>query len=251
MRFLYGLFPFVAAITGAVATSDADEWWFGDSLFYLGPPSSGINITKATYSILPPSVPCGYTVSNPDDEIWVAVWVGASSTAGSDYANLYQPVFDWSPNQESQGCPASETEWCVAASTYTPSGQIGQPYVTVPQGTTVDFEIAVVGDNVVQTVTMGGKVISNQTEALDSGLQYLYSSNECYTGSGSCGTIDGYTISNLTVTLSSADEKFASVMGLYDVTASSFTSADGGITWHADYINTTVVDFDDSAEVSQ
>ena len=30
------------------------------------------------------------------------------------------------------------------------------------------------------------------TIALDASLQYLYSSNECYTGSGSCGTLGGY-----------------------------------------------------------
>lgn len=32
----------------------------------------------------------------------------------------------------------------------------------------------------------------NSSSALDASLQYLYSSNECYTGSGGCGTLAGY-----------------------------------------------------------
>lgn len=101
MRPVYTLVPAVAAI-GAAASQPSDSWVFGTSLFYLGPPSGNARITKATYSILPPSVPTGTTVSNKNDEVWVSVWVGASSTAGDDNANLYQPLFNWSPDQESQ-----------------------------------------------------------------------------------------------------------------------------------------------------
>ena len=101
MRPAYTLVPAVAAI-GAATSQPSDSWVFGNSLFYLGPPSGNARITKATYSILPPSVPTGTTVSNKNDEVWVSVWVGASSTAGDDNANLYQPLFNWSPDQESQ-----------------------------------------------------------------------------------------------------------------------------------------------------
>jgi hypothetical protein len=101
MRPAYTILPAVAAI-GAAASQPSDSWVFGNSLFYLGPPSGNSHITKATYSILPPSVPSGSTVSNKNDEVWVSVWVGASSTAGDDNANLYQPLFNWSPDQESQ-----------------------------------------------------------------------------------------------------------------------------------------------------
>lgn len=100
MRSAYALSPLAAAI-GAVASQPADSWVFGNSLFYLGPPSGNSHITKATYSIVPPSVPSG-AKSNADDEPWVSVWVGASSTAGDQDANLYQPIFNWCPDQESQ-----------------------------------------------------------------------------------------------------------------------------------------------------
>ncbi|KAJ5083687.1 hypothetical protein N7456_013114 [Penicillium angulare] len=251
MRSIYAAVPLIAA-AGAAASYPSDRWVFGDSLFYLGPPSGNARITKATYSIVPPSVPSGAKVSNADDEVWVSVWVGASSSAGSDYTNLYQPLFNWSPDQESQGCSATDEEWCVAASTYTPDGQVGQSYVPVPSDSTVDFEIAVVDKKVIQTVTIGGKVTSQQSDALDDPLQYLYSSNECYTGSGSCGTLGGYTIANLTVTLSEADTNFASVMDLDDVTDATFSSSDGGITWHTDRVTVSSIDFDstDDTELS-
>lgn len=101
MRPIYTVIPAVAAV-GTAASQPADSWVFGNSLFYLGPPSGSARITKATYSIVPPSVPSGATVSNTNDEVWVSVWVGASSTAGDADANLYQPLLNWSPDQESQ-----------------------------------------------------------------------------------------------------------------------------------------------------
>lgn len=101
MRPIYTAIPAVAAV-GAATSQPADSWVFGNSLFYLGPPSGSARITKATYSIVPPPVPSGATVSNVNDEVWVSVWVGASSTAGDADANLYQPLFNWSPDQESQ-----------------------------------------------------------------------------------------------------------------------------------------------------
>ncbi|KAJ5672275.1 hypothetical protein N7507_001402 [Penicillium longicatenatum] len=245
MRPIHAFVPLIGAI-GAVASQPTDSWVFGDSLFYLGPPSGNSRITKATYSIMPPAVPSGAKVSSTNDEVWVSVWVGASSSAGSEDYDLYQPLFNWSLDQESQGCSASVEEWCVAASTYTPDGQIGQNYVAVPQNTTVDFEIAVEDKKVIQTVTIDGEVVSKQSDTLDAALQYLYSSNECYTGSGSCGTLAGYSITNLTVTLSEADTGFADVMSLDSVTDKNFKSTDGGITWHADWIQVSSINFDSS-----
>jgi hypothetical protein len=98
MRAGYYLIPLAAAI-GAVAAQPSDSWVFGDSLFYLGPPSGSARIMKATYGITPPATPENATLS-ADDEPWVSVWVGASSTAGSYDANLYQPLFNWAGNQE-------------------------------------------------------------------------------------------------------------------------------------------------------
>lgn len=100
MRPIHAFVPLIGAI-GAVASQPTDSWVFGDSLFYLGPPSGDSRITKATYSIEPPAVPSGAKAST-NDEVWVSVWVGASSSAGSEDYDLYQPLFNWSLDQESQ-----------------------------------------------------------------------------------------------------------------------------------------------------
>ncbi|KAJ5890469.1 uncharacterized protein N7473_006697 [Penicillium subrubescens] len=231
MRPVYTFLPAVAAI-GAATPQPSDSWVFGNSMFSLGPPSGNSRIIKATYSILPPSVPLRSTVSNKKDEIWASVWVGASSTAGDHNANLYQPLFNWSPDQESQYVKMKRKNNTEMALTEKISqyrgGQVGQTYVVVPQNTAIDFEIAVVNGKVVQTVTMEGKVISKQSD--------------------SCGTIAGYDITNLTGTLSEADTKFANVMKLDNVTESTFMSTDSGITWHTDRITTSRIDFDSSSD---
>ncbi|KAJ5329398.1 hypothetical protein MYU51_015111 [Penicillium brevicompactum] len=242
MRYSFALVPLANAI-GALAA--ADSWVFGNTGFYLGPPSGSAEIVKATYSITPPAVPSGYTVSDSNDEVWVSVWVGASASAGSDDYNLYQPLFNWSPDQESQGCSASVDEWCVAASTFTPDGQLGQEYITVPKDTAVDFEIAVANNKVTQTVNMNGKEISKETDALDSPLKYIMSTDECYTGSGSCGTVNTWYVKNLTITLNKADTKFGETF-----TAGGLTSSDNGITWTADSVDVQKVNYADSADIS-
>jgi hypothetical protein len=53
-------------------------------------------------------------------------------------------------------------------------------------------------------------------------------------------------ITNLTVTLSEADTGFADVMSLDSVTDKNFKSTDGGITWHADWIKVSSINFDSS-----
>ena len=53
-------------------------------------------------------------------------------------------------------------------------------------------------------------------------------------------------ITNLTVTLSEADTDFADVLSLDSVTDKNFKSTDGGITWHADWIKVSSIDFDSS-----
>ncbi|GAQ05221.1 hypothetical protein ALT_2542 [Aspergillus lentulus] len=248
MHYAYISIPLTLAL-GATASMPADSWVFGKSLFYLGPPT-GAFITKATYSLVPPDVPSGVKVSSPTDQVWASVWVGASSTNGDEGANLYQPLLNWSPDQESQGCSANSTEWCVAASTYTPQGQVGQTYIPVPPKTNLDFEISVENNKVYQTVAMNGEVISQQSDALDNGLKYLYSENECYTGSGNCGVFHGYKITNLTVTLSAADESFGKTMGLFSCTDAGFATIDNGKTWYTDYIAIQEVDLDSSSDAS-
>jgi hypothetical protein len=51
-------------------------------------------------------------------------------------------------------------------------------------------------------------------------------------------------INNLTITLSEADAKFNQVMALDGVTDDGFTTSDGGITWHTEWIKVESVDFD-------
>ncbi|GAQ44012.1 hypothetical protein ABZX51_009831 [Aspergillus tubingensis] len=223
------------ALAARAAAVESDVWAFGNG-FYTGPPTNA-HITRATWSLVPPDVPSNYTVNNTDDEVWVSLWIGLSSTAGDYDADLYQPLLNWSPDNESQGCPAPDDEWCVAASTYTPDGQNGQAYVTVPADTQVDFEVYVENDKVYQVVTMNGKTVSKESDALDNPLLYLYSGDECYTGSGDCGTLQSYSWNNLTIHLSAADENFGDTLSLYSGSSSNgLTTSDKGKTWHTDAI---------------
>lgn len=129
-------------------------------------------------------------------------------------------------------------------------GQVGQTYVPVPPQTNLDFEISVENNKVYQTVTMNGEVVSQQSDALDNDLKYLYSSNECYTGSGNCGLLQGYKITNVTVTLSAADESFGKTMALFSCTDAGFATTDNGRTWYTDYIAIQEIDFDSSSDAS-
>ncbi|KAI9926594.1 hypothetical protein ASPWEDRAFT_54546 [Aspergillus wentii DTO 134E9] len=233
MRSSSAIAPLAFALPATAVANDV--WAFGNG-FYSGP-ASGAHITKATWSIVPPTVPQGVTVESTDDEVWVSLWIGLSATAGSDDDDLYQPLLNWSPDQESQGCSASSSEWCVAASTYTPNGQNGQAYVTVPKNTQVDFDVTVEDNKVIQTVTIDGKVVSKESDDLVSDLLYLYSGDECYTGSGTCGTLEAYSYTNLTVHLNTADENYGKTLNLYSGSNSNgLTTSDGGKTWHTDAI---------------
>ncbi|PWY86651.1 hypothetical protein BO70DRAFT_351253 [Aspergillus heteromorphus CBS 117.55] len=243
MRYSYTAVPLAFAARAAAVASDA--WAFGNG-FYTGPPSAG-HITKATWSLVAPSVPSDVEVSNSDDEVWVSLWVGVSASAGSYDDDLYQPLLNWSPDNESQGCPASDSEWCVAASTYTPDGQNGQAYVTVPKDSQIDFEVYVEDDKVYQVVSIDGKTVSKESDTLDHPLQYLYSGDECYTGSGDCGTLASYSWNNITITLSEKNEAFGTTLDLYSGSSSNgFTTPDSGKTWVLDSV---VINKDTFADV--
>ncbi|KAE8390302.1 hypothetical protein BDV23DRAFT_172463 [Aspergillus alliaceus] len=234
MRFAYAAVPL--ALTMRAAATTKDSWAFGNG-FYSGP-ATNAHITRATWSLVPPTVPQGVKVQDSNDQVWVSLWIGLQHTNGDDNSYLYQPLLNWSPDQESQGCSASAKEWCVAASTYTPKGQNGQAYVTVPKNAKVDFEVVVTDKKVTQTVTIGGKVVSKETDDLDAELLYLYSGDECYTGSGNCGTLEAYSWENITIHLNTPDELFGETLFLYKGSNSDgFTSSDNGKTWYADSIN--------------
>lgn len=99
MRSTYAAVPLALALRAAATTKDS--WAFGNG-FYSGPSSGNAHITKATWSLVPPAVPEGVTVEDESDQVWMSIWIGLSSTAGDENANLYQPLLNWSPDQESQ-----------------------------------------------------------------------------------------------------------------------------------------------------
>lgn len=82
-----------------------EDWHFGN-MFTLGPTSDNVAITKATYSLVPPSVPCGVKQTKPNDAPWLSIWIGVSGSMSDQTADLFQPLLNWSPDQESQYAPA-------------------------------------------------------------------------------------------------------------------------------------------------
>ena len=217
-----------AAASGARASDWDGSYKFGN-MFYSGPTKNGVTITRATYSLVPPAVPCGYATSGGNEEL--ALWIGIQDDpTGQDVMNedFVQPLLNWAPNQQLTGCDTDNTKWCVAASTYTPSGQIGQTYQPITANMRLDFEL-VVGSSVKQTISSGGKVISTQTNAEGMKPAVFYGANECYLQS--CGTLEGYTWENITVHLSAADTAYGSTLTLTGATSDGFKTTDGGKTW--------------------
>ncbi|EKG16377.1 hypothetical protein MPH_06408 [Macrophomina phaseolina MS6] len=109
------------------------------------------------------------------------------------------------------------------------AGQVAQPYVRVPKETQIDFEVsASSAKKTSQKVWISGKLVSQQEDDAGWLPTYLYSSNECY--QDTCGTLNGYTWSNLTITLSAADKAFGNTLSLTGATG-SLDTPDGGKTW--------------------
>ncbi|RAL10160.1 uncharacterized protein BO97DRAFT_479430 [Aspergillus homomorphus CBS 101889] len=208
-----------------------------------------LRAAAATWSVIAPGAPEGTSVQDTSDEVRASLWIGLRATAGETSSYLYQPLPNWSPDQESQGCSASIEEWCVAASTYTPSGQLGQAYVTVPKESQVGSEVTIENSKATQVVSIDSKVVFKETDQLDSNLLYLYSGDECYTGSGTCGTQSAYGWNNITIHLSEADSKLGNTLSLYSGSSSNgLTISDGGKTWHTDAIKISSDTFDDNVQ---
>ncbi|KAF4781303.1 hypothetical protein HER10_EVM0009988 [Colletotrichum scovillei] len=217
-----------------VAAGKYDAWKFGN-MFTLGSDSSVI--TKATYTLVPPSIPCGTVISNKDDQPWMSIWVGISQSVSDQGSDLFQPLLNWAPDNSAAGCPASNTEWCVAASTFTGSTQVAQPYIAIPSKSDVDFELVYdASKGVTQKVWINGAMVSQQTDVDGNGKAptYIYSSNECY--QGACGTLPAYSWSNLTIVLAKADKTFGDSLQLTGATSTGIKTTDDGKTWHVDAI---------------
>ncbi|KAJ0306047.1 hypothetical protein Brms1b_010598 [Colletotrichum noveboracense] len=198
-------------------------------MFNLGPASNAI--AKATYTLVPPSIPCGTVVADKNAQPWMSIWVGISQSLSDDSTDLFQPLLNWAPNNAQEGCPAANDAWCVAASTFTGTEQVAQSYVAIPNKSNVDFELTYdASKGVTQKVWINGALVSQQTDKDKNGKAptWIYSSNECY--SGACGW------SNLTVTLSEADSNFGDTLQLTGGSSSGIKTTDGGKTWHADSI---------------
>ncbi|TDZ62066.1 hypothetical protein CTRI78_v003807 [Colletotrichum trifolii] len=219
----------------AVVAGQYDEWKFGN-MFNLGPANSAI--TKATYTLVAPSIPCGTVVDDKKAQPWMSIWVGVSQSLTDQGTDLFQPLLNWAPNNAQEGCPASNSEWCVAASTYTSAGvQNAQEYVAIPSKSDVDFELVYESSKgVSQKVWINGALVSQQTDKDNNGKPptYIYSSNECY--KGTCGTVAAYSWSNLTVTLAEADANFGKTLQLTGATSPGLKTSDNGKTWHAESI---------------
>ncbi|KKY13478.1 hypothetical protein UCDDS831_g08961 [Diplodia seriata] len=168
----------------------------------MGPTSGETYIKKATYSLVPPAVPTDSTQS----DAWLSIWIEAVLRTMTHVSQANSQI----------------------------AGQEGQPYVAVANGATIDFEITTVSSGTVtQKVYMNDKVVSQLTDSnMDKNPKWVIASNECY--SGQCGSLDGYTWSNVTITLSAADESFGDSLSLSGATSSGFTSSDNGVTWNGD-----------------
>ncbi|RSL51510.1 hypothetical protein CEP54_011384 [Fusarium duplospermum] len=233
MRSVSPLAAAIAALAVRGVAGQYDDWKFGN-LFIAGPAKSAIK--KATYTLTPPPVPCGTQVDDPSHQPWMSIWVGISESIGDQSSDLFQPLLNWAPNNEQEGCPAPNDAWCVAASTFDSGNQVAQPYVAIPNGASVGFEITYDGSAVTQVVSINGEVVSQQTDR-GTGAQtpnYIYSSNECYLGA--CGTIQQYSWDDFTVELEQADPNFGNTLTVNGGDSTGLTTSDGGKTWHADSI---------------
>ncbi|KAF2141152.1 uncharacterized protein K452DRAFT_252055 [Aplosporella prunicola CBS 121167] len=226
----------------------ADDYAFGKT-FYLGPTSGDAYITKATYSVAAPPVPCNYGDSTASNPIWMSFWIGFAEDVSDSSKPFVQPYFNWAPDQESQGCPASNDAWCVTASTYFESGQKGQDYVAVPKNANLDFEVTSDGKGTIeQTVTMNGKVVSQQSDDVGFNPTWFFGSNECY--SDDCGTLNSYEWTDVVINLSAADKAFADTLSADGVIIEGLSSSDGKV-WKADSIKVSKDHFPASESSSE
>lgn len=102
--YLSTLLPLAMALS-ASASSLHDEEHPANS-FSLGPAKNNAQITKATYSLVPPAVPCGAGEKNTSTPPSLALWLGLSDSASNQNTDLFQPLLNWSPDQQSQYVPS-------------------------------------------------------------------------------------------------------------------------------------------------
>ncbi|CAN8103912.1 unnamed protein product [Discula destructiva] len=241
MSYSISLPALVLSLTGLAAAADTLPGYSYGNFFYLGPTTGGQYITKATYSMVPPSPPTDYGRTDAE-KTWISLWIGLQENPYSEDVmnmNFVQPLLNWGPDNSVYGCSADVEHWCVAASTYVGGDvptQEQQPYIEVPTDATLDFEVIMntSTNKIDQKVWSNGELVSEQSDA--SGMQpaVFYSGNECYTDG--CGTLDAYAWTNITIILNEADANFDQTLSLYNATTSGLETSDGGKTWTVDRI---------------
>lgn len=189
------LFTTLALSLGALASS-ADTYpnYEYGNMFYLGPTTNGQYITKATYSLTVPAPPTDYLTDKPDER-WLSLWIGLQdnpTNADVLKMNFVQPLLNWGPQNEVWGCDADNKHWCAAASTYTPAGQEQQAYIPLPTSAKLDFVVQrdESTGTIEQSISMGGSVISKQTDSKGMKPAVFYSGTECY--ADGCGTLGAH-----------------------------------------------------------
>ena len=184
----------LALALAAFTTADLYPDYEYGNMFYLGPTTNGQYITKATYSLSVPVPPTDFLTSEQDQR-WLSLWIGLQDNPNNGDVlnmNFVQPLLNWGPNNEIWGCSADNEHWCAAASTYTPSGQIGQAYVPLPDNTTLDFVVEQNASTgmIDQSISMAGSVISKESDSKGMKPAVFYSGTECY--ADGCGTLDAH-----------------------------------------------------------
>ncbi|KAF2768597.1 hypothetical protein EJ03DRAFT_375273 [Teratosphaeria nubilosa] len=199
-------------------------------MFYLGPIPNHNHITHATYSLHLPATPSDY---RKNKNVWLALWIGLQNDpAGNDIMNedFVQPLLNWAVDQEGSGCPAHLTNWCAAASTYTPAVQVQQPYISIPSDKRLDFEISITLQNAIhQSISIDGKIISQQTSSQGMHPSVIYSGTECY--DHGCGTVPAHRWSNISLTLNAPTTGLDQALTLTGAKCSGLQTSDGGKTW--------------------
>lgn len=100
--YLSTLLPLAMALSASASASSLHDEEHPGNSFSLGPAKNNAQITKVTYSLVPPPVPCGAGEKNTSTPPSLALWLGLSDSASNQKTDLFQPLLNWSPDQQSQ-----------------------------------------------------------------------------------------------------------------------------------------------------
>lgn len=88
---------------GTTISADTYPGYEYGNYFYLGPTTGGQYITKATYSLVPPSPPTDYRRSNSENT-WLSLWIGVQDNPNTSSnvldMDFVQPLLNWGPDNQ-------------------------------------------------------------------------------------------------------------------------------------------------------